>query len=127
MRFSGGAELAGIPNFVYAPIFAILMGPLTLLEPWLASRAWFILNLIACTGAAVAIMAALRWTPTPRAFLLFLLGLAAFPPLRTLLVIGQSGGIMLLLLALAFLRYVVKSASSWPDFGCRYDSTGQLK
>jgi hypothetical protein len=103
MRFSDGAELASIPNFVYAPIFAILISPLSLLEPWLASRAWFVINLIACTAAVAAIMGALRWTPTPRVFVLIVLGLAAFPPFRTLLVIGQSGGIMLLLLALTFL------------------------
>jgi hypothetical protein len=64
MRFSDGAELASIPNFVYAPIFAILISPLSLLEPWLASRAWFVINLIACTAAVAAIMGALRWTPT---------------------------------------------------------------
>ena len=103
VRFSDGAELASIPNYVYAPFFAVLIGPLSLLEPWLASRAWFLINLIACTAAVAAIVTALRWALSPRTFTLIVLGLAAFPPLRTLLVIGQSGGIMLLLLALTFL------------------------
>jgi hypothetical protein len=128
VRFSDGAELASIPNFVCAPIFAILMGPLTILEPWLASRAWFVINLAACTAATVAIMAELRWTPSLRAVALIVLGLATFPPFRSLLMIGQSGGIMLLLLALAFLRYaVIESASSWPEYGYRYASTGYFK
>ncbi len=103
VKFSDGAELATIPNYVYAPFFAILIGPLSLLEPWLASRAWFVINMAACAAAIAAIMAALHWTPSLRAFTLIVLGLAFFPPFRTLLVIGQSGGIMLLLLALSFL------------------------
>ena len=103
VRFSDGAELASIPNYVYSPFFAVLIGLLSLLEPWLASRAWFVINLIAITAAVAAILTALRWTPRPRTFALIVLGLAAFPPTRTLLVIGQSGGIMLLLLALTLL------------------------
>ena len=103
LRFSDGAELASITNYVYAPFFAILIGPLSLLDPWLTSRAWFVINIAAYTAAIAAIMAALRWTPSLRAFTLIVLGLAIFPPFRTLLVIGQSGGIMLLLLALTFL------------------------
>ena len=33
MRFSDGAELASIPNYVYAPFFAVLIELLSLSEP----------------------------------------------------------------------------------------------
>lgn len=102
VRYSDGAELASVPNYVYAPYFAILIAPITYLAPAPSARIWFVINLVAYGASVILLLRTLRWIPEPREFLLIILGMAAFPPLRTLLVIGQSSGIMLLLLVMAF-------------------------
>ncbi len=101
VAFSDGAELASIPYFVYAPFFALLIAPLALVPPEVATRIWFVFNLACLLAAATLAMRLSGWLPEPKRLALVALAVAIYPPTRTLLVIGQSTGLMLLLLVFA--------------------------
>lgn len=101
VAFSDGAELASIPYFVYAPFFALLIAPLALVPPEIATRIWFVFNLACLLTAAILSLRLTDWLPEPKRLALLALAVAIYPPTRTLLVIGQSSGLMLLLLVLA--------------------------
>lgn len=101
-RFADQAELASIPYYTYSPFFAILIAPLTVLPPWFAFRLWFWGNLILYMASIFLIKEALQWTLTPKRLLFLSLTLVLYAPLRTLLIIGQSGIVMLFFLSLSF-------------------------
>jgi hypothetical protein len=101
-RFADGAELATIPYYVYSPFFAIMIMPLALLPPWLTIRIWFLVNIVLYILSAILILNSLHWHPSPKRWIILTLALAAFASLRTLLIIGQSGVIMLFFLSLSF-------------------------
>ncbi len=100
-RFADGAELATIPYYVYSPFFAIMIMPLALLPPWLTIRVWFLVNIVLYILSAFLILNSIHWHLRPKRIIILTLSLAAFAPLRTLLIIGQSGVIMLFFLALS--------------------------
>lgn len=101
-RFSDGAELATIPRFVYAPIFAVMIAPLSLVGPAAASRIWFAANIALYLASAGLILSAQKWRPPPHEFFLLILALAAFAPLRTLVILGQSAVVLLFLVSLSY-------------------------
>jgi hypothetical protein len=100
--FADGAELATIPYYTYSPVFGALLAPLAALSPWLAFRAWFLGNLALYFASIVLIIKAIGWNLSSRKLVLLMLAMAAFAPLRTLLIIGQSGIVMLFFLSLSF-------------------------
>jgi hypothetical protein len=101
-RFADGAELATIPYYTYSPVFGALVAPLAVLPPWLAFRAWFLENLALYFASIMMIIKAIGWNLNSRKLVLLMLSMAAFAPLRTLLIIGQSGIVMLFFLSLSF-------------------------
>ncbi len=101
-RFADGAQLATIPFYTYSPIFAVLVAPLAALPPWLAFRFWFLGNLALYFASILLIIKAIGWKISIRGLVLLMLVMAAFAPLRTLLIIGQSGVVMLFFLSLSY-------------------------
>lgn len=95
-----GAELATIPFFVYAPHFGLLISPLALLPPDLASRLWFAANLVFVISSIAILASVFRWRPGIIALSLLFLLLALHPALRTLLGVGQSAALLLFLFSL---------------------------
>jgi hypothetical protein len=102
LRHADGGPLGNIHNFVYAPFFAWLLGPLSWLSAETGLRLWFAANLIMYFASALLLLNAIDWKPTPKAFLVLMLALAAFPPLRTALIIGQSTIFLLFWFALSY-------------------------
>lgn len=90
LRFADGAKVGVIHNFAYAPFFAYILRPLAWLKPEAASRLWFMFNLICYFGSITLLIKAIYWQPSPGTFLLAMIGLMLYPPLRTTLVIGQN-------------------------------------
>ncbi|MFC1975343.1 glycosyltransferase family 87 protein [Chloroflexota bacterium] len=113
LRFADGATVGNIHNFAYAPFFGFLLRPLVWFEPVPASRLWFALNLIFYFASISLIIKAINWQPTLNAFLLAMIGLILYPPLRTTLVIGQNTLFLLFWLSLSY--YLVKR--SYPILG----------
>jgi hypothetical protein len=101
LRFSDGATVGNIHDYIYAPYFAFALRPLAWLSPEAASRVWFALNLVLFFSSIGLLLLALRWSPVPNVFLAILGGLILFPPLRTTLIIGQSTILLLFLLSLS--------------------------
>jgi len=101
-RFADGAQLATIPFYTYSPVFAALVAPLAALPPWVAFRFWFLGNLGLYFASILLIIKAIGWKINTRGLVLLVLAMAAFAPLRTLLIIGQSGVVMLFFLSLSF-------------------------
>jgi hypothetical protein len=103
-RFADGAELASIPVYVYSPFFAVMISPLALLDPGLASRLWFLINLLSYLGGSFLVLQSLD--------LVLGLALALYAPLRTLLLIGQSAGLIFFLLCFSYWLHV-KGRMRW--------------
>ncbi len=101
-QYAQGAQLATIPNFVYAPFFGILIAPLSVLPPGMVSRIWFVGNLVMYVAAFGLLLNAFGWRPRTREFLWLVIGLGVFPPFRTLVTLGQSAGLLLFLTALVY-------------------------
>jgi hypothetical protein len=102
LRYADGGPLGNIHNFVYAPIFAWLLGPLGWFSPEIGLRLWFVANLIMYFASVWLLLKAINWMPAPKAFLGLMLVLVAFPPLRTTLIIGQNTIFLLFWFALSY-------------------------
>jgi hypothetical protein len=102
LRFADGATVGVIHNFAYAPYFALILRPLAWLPPAAASRVWFSLNLIFYFGSIALLIPSIGWRPSPNTFLLVLVGLILYPPLRTTLVIGQNTLFLLFWFSLSY-------------------------
>lgn len=102
LRHADGGPLGNIHNFVYAPIFAWLLGPLGWFSPEVGLRLWFVANLVMYFASALLLLKAIHWTPTPKVFLGLMLALVLFPPLRTTLIIGQNTIFLLFWFAVSF-------------------------
>ena len=101
IRHAAGSRVGNIHDYIYAPYFAFFSRPLTWLLPETAARVWFALNLVLYFSSIGLIFLALRWLPRPRTFLVIMIGLVLYPPLRTTLIIGQSTILLLFSLALS--------------------------
>jgi hypothetical protein len=102
LRHADGGPLGNIHNFVYVPIFAWLLGPLGWFSAEVGLRLWFLANLIMYFASALLLLSAINWTPSPKTFLVLMLALVAFPPLRTTLIIGQNTIFLLFWFSLSY-------------------------
>jgi hypothetical protein len=102
LRHADGGPLGNVHNFVYAPIFAWLLGPLGWFSPEIGLRLWFVTNLIMYFASVLMLLKAIKWAPAPTTFLGLMLFLVAFPPLRTTLIIGQNTIFLLFWFALSY-------------------------
>jgi hypothetical protein len=102
LRHADGGPLGNIHNFVYAPIFAWLLGPLGWFSAEVGLRLWFLANLIMYFALALLLLRAINWAPSPKTFLVLMLALVAFPPLRTTLIIGQNTIFLLFWFSLSY-------------------------
>jgi hypothetical protein len=102
LRHADGGPVGNIHNFVYAPFFALLLGPLSWFSAEAGLRLWFVANLIMYFASALLLLNAINWKPTPKGFLVLMLALVAFPPLRTTLIIGQSTIFLLFWFAISY-------------------------
>jgi hypothetical protein len=93
-RAGGGAD--------YPPLFYVLMTPWTWLPFRAASVAWFLAGQV-CLAAAIALCASKTTVVTPVRFALVALLALNFQPVLETVVLGQSNGILFLLLAAAWL------------------------
>lgn len=104
VRHADGGPLGNIHNFVYAPFFAFLLQPLGWFSADVGLRLWFLANLVMYFAAAALLLRAAvpGRAPAPVTFLGLMLGLIAFPPLRTTLIIGQNTIFLLFWFSLSF-------------------------
>jgi hypothetical protein len=102
VRHADGGSLGNIHNFVYAPFFAWLLGPLGWFSAEVGLRLWFLANLIMYFASALLLLKAINWAPSAKTFLVLMLALVAFPPLRTTLIIGQNTIFLLFWFALSY-------------------------
>ncbi len=102
LRHADGGPLGNIHNFVYAPIFAWLLGPLGWYSAEVGLRLWFLANLFMYFASVLLLLKGINWMPAPKAFLGLMLALVAFPPLRTTLIIGQNTIFLLFWFALSY-------------------------
>jgi hypothetical protein len=102
LPYVDGANLATIPYYVYAPFFTLLVLPLTFFQPAIAIRLWMLVNLILYLGSVFLLLDSLNLNFKKTAWLGVMFLSALFAPLRTLIVLGQSGVVMLFFLSMAF-------------------------
>ncbi len=102
-----GAGIYDVPNarqwhYVYLPLLALLLTPLTVLPLWLSAAIWYLTSVAAFIGTFLGLQS--LFPKQPKYFWIILCAfILALPPILNTLTRGQLGGISLYLTLLVFL------------------------